>query len=407
MPRLAHGVGRFLGPCLRIAALAALCVEIARAADAPGPARPAAPAAARQAGAGGPAEVGFAPQASAAVPPLIYPQVHLRQPSRGYRSVPLVGSDAEARARHTIDAALGTGHEGVVEFNETPLREAVRQLEEKWGLQIPIDRKSLDSAGIDPETSIIASAAKGEALRSVLRAMLDDLDLTWVVKGERLVITTREHAEERLVTRLYPLPEGMANPPVDFLSLIDTITNTIGGPAVWSDQGGVGQIRPLEGAEPLLVITQTEGIHGEIEALLRGMHERALAEFVDADGQPRRTPVARLYRCPDKEIRNQLVTNLAPLCNASLAADGDPAAKVTALADHVVVQSAKPDFHALAAQIVAATVGVHREPPAPLQAVCGSTGMTGTPPQQLPPEAAAPRGGSIQGISVGMGVGGP
>lgn len=398
MFRLARGVGAFL--C--VAAVSGLHLEAARAAD--GIVQPP-PAAARDEGkaaAQPPAPTaGFAAKPDAGpVPRSIYPQVHLQQPSAGYRSVPLAASDAETRARKVIDAALATGVAEDLEFTAMPLRDAVRTLEEDWNLSIRLHHKAFDEAGIDHETPVTTSVAKGETLRSALCAVLDDIDLTWVVKGERLLITTKEKAEEHMTTRLYPLPFGTANPPVDYQGLIETITNTIGGPAVWADYGGNGQIRPVEGGEPLLVIMQTEEVHGAIDALLRGMHERAMAEFLDADGQPRQTPVVKLYRCPDKDVRNDLVTNLAAICNASLAADGDPAAKVTALAGNLVVQSAKADFHALAAQIVAATVGVQPRPTtAPGGNFCG--GMGGSPPQPVPqppvPPQAANKGGSFLG----------
>jgi hypothetical protein len=341
-----------------------------------------------------------APAAAAPAPaPPIYPQVHLQHPSRGYRVALLARSEAEARARKAIDAALRKGLDDVPEFNDKPLRDVVRTLENLWGLPIRIDHKSLDEAGIDSETPITTVGAKGESLRGVLQSVLDQLDLTWGIRGERLVVTTTEKAAEMLATRLYPLPLGTANPPVDFQSLIDTITNTVGGPSVWADQGGDGQIRPAEGGEPLLVILQTEAIHGEIEALLRGMHERALAEFLDAKGQPRRTPVVRMYRCTDKNVRDELVAKLADLCNASLAGDGDPAAKVGALAENLVVQSATADFHALAAQIVAATVGVQPRQPRPTGNFCGGMGggsFVGTR-HPVPQEATEGQGGMGMG----------
>ena len=342
-----------------------------------------------------------APAPAAAPPapaPPIYPQVHLQHPSRGYRVALLARSEAEARARKAIDAALRKGLDDVPEFNDKPLRDVVRTLENLWGLPIRIDHKSLDEAGIDPETSITAVGAKEETLRSVLQAVLDGIDLTWVVRGERLVITTKEKAGESLTTRLYPLPLGAAAQPVDFQPVIDAIVNTIGSPAAWADQGGDGQIRPLEGGEPLLVVMQTEEVHAAIETLLRGMHDRALAEFLDDAGQPRRTPVVRIYRCADKETRDAFVASLATLCNAALG-DDDPAAKVTPLAENLVVQSATADFHALAAQIVAATVGVQPRQPRPTGNFCGGMGggsFVGTP-HPVPQEATEGQGGMGMG----------
>jgi hypothetical protein len=368
---------------------------------------PAAAGAGPAAAGAGPAAAGAgqaqarAPAPAAAPPapaPPIYPQVHLQHPSRGYRVALLARSEAEARARKAIDAALRKGLDDVPEFNDKPLRDVVRTLENLWGLPIRIDHKSLDEAGIDPETSITAVGAKEETLRSVLQAVLDGIDLTWVVRGERLVITTKEKAGESLTTRLYPLPLGAAAQPVDFQPVIDAIVNTIGSPAAWADQGGDGQIRPLEGGEPLLVVMQTEEVHAAIETLLRGMHDRALAEFLDDAGQPRRTPVVRIYRCADKETRDAFVASLATLCNAALG-DDDPAAKVTPLAENLVVQSATADFHALAAQIVAATVGVQPRQPRPTGNFCGGMGggsFVGTP-HPVPQEATEGQGGMGMG----------
>jgi hypothetical protein len=53
----------------------------------------------------------------------------------------------------------------------------------------------------------------------------------------------------------------------DFQSLIDLITNTVGGPGVWADQGGNGQIRPLD-ISLSIVVLQTQEIHEQIADLL-------------------------------------------------------------------------------------------------------------------------------------------
>jgi len=287
MSPLRRDAGLFASSVVRVMVLVVVC-GAAIAADKPVQDPSAGPAGPQAAGG---ATAGFAPASGRpALPsaaPSIYPQVHLQQPSRGYRTAPLAVSAAEARAREMIDAALQKGCEDGLEFSDMPLRDVVSRLGEKWNLPIHIDHKPLDEAGIDPETSITNVAVKGETLRGVLQAVLDDIDLTWIVRGERLVITTKEAASDSLITRLYPLPFGTAKQPVDFQPVIDAIVNTIGSPAAWADQGGDGQIRPAEGGEPMLVVSQTEELHAEVEVLLRGMHDRALAEFLDDAGQPR------------------------------------------------------------------------------------------------------------------------
>lgn len=343
----------------------------------------------------GPANKGT--PAPAPVAPPIYPQIHLRQPSHGYRSVPLASTPAESRARAAIEAALAKVRDEPLEFNEKSLREVLAVLGDNWEIDVHLDRRAMGEAGIDPETTVTFDSKKSHSLVGVLTLMLEDLHLDWVIRGERLVVTTGEKAAERLTTRLYPIPWGAANPPVDSQSLVDTITNTIGGPPAWADYGGNGMIRGSEAGEPLLIVMQTEAIHRDIEALLRGMHERGLAEFLDGDGQPRRTPVVKIYRCTDKEARGQLVAGLADLCNESLADGADPAAKVSAMADSIVVRSSQADFHALAAQFIAATVGV--VVPARAPEVGGFPGGSVSPPGPPPAPQQAGFGIGVAGMA--------
>jgi general secretion pathway protein D len=53
----------------------------------------------------------------------------------------------------------------------------------------------------------------------------------------------------------------------DFQSLIELITNTVGGPAAWADTGGNGQIRPFD-TNLSIVVMQTQEIHEQIADLL-------------------------------------------------------------------------------------------------------------------------------------------
>jgi hypothetical protein len=52
------------------------------------------------------------------------------------------------------------------------------------------------------------------------------------------------------------------------------------------------------------------------------------------------------------------VAKTVSICNAALAADGDPHAKVTAVGGRLIIQSASRPFHAYAAQIVTGLSGV-------------------------------------------------
>ena len=48
---------------------------------------------------------------------------------------------------------------------------------------------------------------KGISLRSALRLILEEFDLTYVVQDEVLKITSKEKADEILTTRVYPVAD--------------------------------------------------------------------------------------------------------------------------------------------------------------------------------------------------------
>jgi hypothetical protein len=151
--------------------------------------------------------------------------------------------------------------------------------------------------------------------------------------------------------------------------MIDLIQSTV-APDTWDGVGGPGAIRPLVSAgDPLLVVSQTSEIHDEVENLLRRIHGRLLAEFAGE------RPVLRVHHVADARARESLQEVLVDLCNTSLGDLGDRAAAVTIVGDSVSVTSTSPEFHALAAQTIAAVAGVHNPPDVPCANMCGP-GMT-------------------------------
>jgi hypothetical protein len=120
----------------------------------------------------------------------------------------LVESPASAAARKRIDAALNS--ETTCDFVEIPLADVVEFFKEKHGIEIQIDYRVLDGVGIGSDTPITRKLS-GVALRTALRLVLRDLDLTYMVVDDVLIITTPEEAEAWLVTRVYKV-EDLAVP---------------------------------------------------------------------------------------------------------------------------------------------------------------------------------------------------
>jgi len=285
-------------------------------------------------------------------------QVSRLPSTRDYRSVP-VGNAATVAAHEKIEAALGRVVDRETNFTEKPLRDVVVQFGKILEVPVVLDMRALEVAGIDLDTPVTFTG-QGTTARAALRRILDDLDLTRLIRDEALVITTTERAGEHLERRLYPLPWGhSAQGAGNAQSLVDLIQNTVGGPAAWEVGGGNGSIRPLgDGAAAVLVVSQTADVHDEIAGLLRSVHERDLAEFGGPHDMPAaKTPVVRVHHVADDAVRRDLATKLVELCNSSLPHGADPQAKVTVVGECLSVQSLTPEFHALAGQLIRAVAG--------------------------------------------------
>ena len=86
------------------------------------------------------------------------------------------------------------------------MSDVIDYLKTLHGIEIQIDKKALDDVGIG-SSSPVTRNLKGISLRSALRLMLRDMDLTYMIENEVLLITTPDTANERLTTRVYPVAD--------------------------------------------------------------------------------------------------------------------------------------------------------------------------------------------------------
>ena len=159
-------------------------------------------------------------------PPVMYPDAEVwrklsRRRLERYGAIDLIG-DNEVERR--IQAALGD--ETSLNFVELPLSDAVQQISETHGIPIVVDNRALDEIGMSAEDPVNLSLAN-VSLRSFLRIMLRDLDLTYVIKDEVMQITTTEAAEQNLVNKVYPVGD-----------LVVPVINLGGGGGQGGQQGG-------------------------------------------------------------------------------------------------------------------------------------------------------------------------
>ncbi|NQT39123.1 MAG: hypothetical protein HQ581_16610 [Planctomycetes bacterium] len=198
-----------------------------------------------------------------------------------------------------------------VEFEwipDIPLESIIHDLRHEYKIPIVFDYKEIEKVlGIIPNETLTAGCDyRGISLGSALELMLGQLQLTWVIDKDVLLITTREREGSfMLTTKVHEVADLVMRRDeqdrtvADYDSLENLITTTVRLES-WEDVGGPGTMRHqrYRNAETLAV-RQTARIHEEIEKLLADIRAVAAAQ----DGQP--TAAEKLSR-NEKAIRRAL-----------------------------------------------------------------------------------------------------
>jgi uncharacterized membrane protein YgcG len=170
-------------------------------------------------------------------PPILYPSREfwqaLTERRKEFANVSLDETGpAEKAIRRELDKPT------VLEFIETPLTDVILYLKDYHKIEIQLDQKALDDAGVGSETPITRNL-RGITLKSALRLLLKELDLTYLIDNEVLLITTRDEANQRLTTKVYPVADLVL--PVNPFALTGGGAGFGGGGSqVFGGQGGGG-----------------------------------------------------------------------------------------------------------------------------------------------------------------------
>ncbi|OYV84852.1 MAG: hypothetical protein B7Z73_14665, partial [Planctomycetia bacterium 21-64-5] len=189
------------------------------------------------------------------------------------------------------------GQTTTVDFAEKPLSGVVDALKQKHKIEIQFDETALADAGAGSDTPI--TVRLGDiTLRSLLRLMLGQLDLTYVVRDGYLLITSKTEAENMLRIRVYPVRDlvtldGEFRPPQppdqhgheDYAGLIELITSTV-APHTWDEVGGPGSIKEYRNSHSI-TIAQTEEVNEEIVELLSALRRVRDLQLAAAKAAPR------------------------------------------------------------------------------------------------------------------------
>lgn len=150
--------------------------------------------------------------------------------------------------------------------------EVVDFLRDEYNIQIQLDIRALDDLGMSSDDPVSVNL-RGISLESALDLMLQQLELTYIVDDEVMLITNKDVAAERMETRVYPV----FHPDLSLEATTELLHRTV-APDSWTETGGAGDVAILGNK---LIVRQTYAVHREINKLLSQLQRDAATGTVD------------------------------------------------------------------------------------------------------------------------------
>jgi hypothetical protein len=167
-----------------------------------------------------------------------------------------------------------------VNYDKTRLREVIDDIQTRAGMTILIDEQSLKDAAVEYDDPVTFKASK-IGVRTILKKVLADRNLSFVIKEGMLHVVTQQKARETMVVRAYPISELLGNENRQIwgplwkrafeLQHAQTIVNMIETsvePSLWNKNGGPGSVSYHEPSQALIIRAPAE-LHYMINGQLR------------------------------------------------------------------------------------------------------------------------------------------
>ncbi len=200
-----------------------------------------------------------------------------------------------------------------VDFQNTPLTVAIAELSNLTGanqtkISIRLDLRALHDNGTrlrEPMTLKLTDCK----LKTVLQAMMLDLDLTWILQDGVLWITTAEQAESLPKTAVYDVRD-LCRDEAESDALIDAILSQTASDS-WDIVGGGGAI---SAARPgILVVSNTEDVLTELLNLLETYRTALRSTRVRKNVVDAQNKISRVYYRLHANVAESLETLLPQL----------------------------------------------------------------------------------------------
>jgi hypothetical protein len=169
-----------------------------------------------------------------------------------------------------------------VGLDDLALADAAQKLGDQFKVNVLIDQRALDAAGID-EKRLVRLPAGEWPLRFALRKMIESMDdgLGWAIDHDALVLTYRWNSDLQL--RAYRVRDllGVAEaaPPEEISEALDELTQTlirVVAPDSWEAAGGPGTVFALPERGALIASCSTE-VHQWLDSVLADLRRKAVA----------------------------------------------------------------------------------------------------------------------------------
>jgi hypothetical protein len=164
--------------------------------------------------------------------------------------------------------------ESTLEFCETPLKDVIEYISEKYLIPVRLDPSGLKDAGVDPETPVTCNVS-GISLQSALEIILDELQLKWSIHHDVLMLTSPSKAvsDDFMYTRVYdvtdlitPVPSGLIR-----FNPLSTPDAMLDAPAIQSDSQQPTMSGPCFSTTPIVGSSKpsTPGVVANVGAAAR------------------------------------------------------------------------------------------------------------------------------------------
>jgi hypothetical protein len=174
------------------------------------------------------------------------------QNRKGSNELPLTAK--ERAILQALDSTIS------VSFKNSRFEDVIEYLQTVTGLPIIVPKAGLEEVGAAYDTPVTLQV-KGVTVRSLLRKILGDIGLTYVIRAEAIQAVTPQQARDMQVVRVHYIGDllvgGELSRMLQAAQLINLITSTV-DPQSWEVNGGPGKIFYDERRRSLIIKQSTE-----------------------------------------------------------------------------------------------------------------------------------------------------